>query len=430
MKKAITCLISVLLILGVSSCAKVEAPTEPITTTANIVESATTPENVPTPAPTPIPTPEPPALLDHVVFTDPVLEERVREAMGKPEGDISAADAAAVTELKLNAPENATDDQRIRDISALWYFMNLKQLEFMSNAVTDISPLSCMKQLETLYMSWNQASDISPLSQLDALFIVSMDSNGITDISALKNKQGLVILSIDGNAITDIGPLAGNERLENLSLRGNQVTDLNPLATVPQLTTLMISGNPIQTYDQLESSYSKITQTDYELLFASDIPDTPLVFADAAFEKALRTAMGIFDRPITQKDAYVVQELFVTNDKSEGSQFTDIAPLQYFVNLRSLSFNMNLISDLTPLAGLTKLTSLNVSFNQVSDLSPLAGLAKLERLELKNNQITNVSPLAGLTNLRALKLADNPIESFSPLAEIYPNLEDKDFEIN
>jgi len=191
----------------------------------------------------------------------------------------------------------------------------------------------------------------------------------------------------------------------------------------------MISGNPIKTYDQLEGFYTKIQDTDYELLFASDIPDTPLVFADAAFEKALRDAMGIYDRPITQRDAFVVQELIVTNDKSEGSQFANIDPLQYFVNLRSLSFNMNLISDLTPLAGLTKLTSLNVSFNQVADLSPLAGLTKLERLELKNNQIADVSPLASLTNLRTLKLADNPIENFGPLAKIYPNLEDKDFEL-
>ena len=252
-----------------------------------------------------------------------------------------------------------------------------------------------------------KSSDISPLSQLDVLFIVSMDSNGITDIGALANKQGLVILSIDSNAITDIGPLAGDSRLEKRSMRGNQVTDLNPLATMPQLTRLMISGNPIQTYDRLESIYPNIRETDCELLFADDIPDTPLVFADAAFEKALRTAMGIFDRPITQKDAYVVQEHIVTNDKSEGSQFTDIAPLQYFINLRSLSFNMNLISDLTPLAGLMKLTLLNVSFNQVDDLSPLAGLTKLERLELKNNQIAD----------------------FGPLAEIYSKLEDKDFEL-
>ncbi len=56
--------------------------------------------------------------------------------MGIPEGDISASDAAAVTELKLNAPEGASEDQRIRDISALWYFPNLRSLEFMDNAVT------------------------------------------------------------------------------------------------------------------------------------------------------------------------------------------------------------------------------------------------------------------------------------------------------
>jgi Leucine-rich repeat (LRR) protein len=89
--------------------------------------------------------------------------------MGRPRAH-PAADAAAVTALNLNAREGAAEDLRDPSIiSALWYFMNLKELQFMSNAVTDISPLSCRKQLETLYMSWNQASDISPLSQLDAL---------------------------------------------------------------------------------------------------------------------------------------------------------------------------------------------------------------------------------------------------------------------
>ena len=424
-------MICLALAFTLSGLACTTSPVQPATpkATAIAAEPTQNDQSTATPEPSPIPTPEPPTLLDHVVFTDPVLEERIREVMNKPSGDISAADAAAVTELKLNTPDGATEDQRIRDISALWYFMNLKQLEFMNNVVTDISPLSGMKQLETLYMSWNKAPDISPLSQLDALFIVYLDANGISDISALANKQGLVILSIDDNAITDISPLAGNARLDNLSMRSNQVADLNPLASLTQLNRLMISGNPIQTYDQLESSYTKITQTDYELLFASDIPDTPLVFADAAFEKALRTAMGIFDRPITHKDAYVVQELSVDNDKSEGSQFTDIAPLQYFVNLRILSFNSNLISDLSPLAGLTKLTSLKITFNKVADVSPLAGLTNLERLELNVNQITDVSPLANLTNLRILKLGDNPIESFNPLAKIYPNLEEKDFEL-
>ena len=36
-----------------------------------------------------------------VVFADPVLEAKVRAAMGRPEGDITAAEAAAVKEMNF-----------------------------------------------------------------------------------------------------------------------------------------------------------------------------------------------------------------------------------------------------------------------------------------------------------------------------------------
>ena len=49
-----------------------------------------------TPAPTPEATPTPP---QNVIFTDPVLENSVRAAINKPEGEISIAEAEAVTEL-------------------------------------------------------------------------------------------------------------------------------------------------------------------------------------------------------------------------------------------------------------------------------------------------------------------------------------------
>lgn len=142
MKRMMAICLLLVLMLSAPACAAPASEPAPTGATTQPAELAATAEPTATPEPTPVPTPEPPVLLDHVVFTDPVLEERVRAAMGKPEGDISAADAAAVTELKLNAPESAADDQRIRDISALWYFMNLKELQFMGNAVTDISPLA------------------------------------------------------------------------------------------------------------------------------------------------------------------------------------------------------------------------------------------------------------------------------------------------
>jgi hypothetical protein len=37
--------------------------------------------------------------------------------------------------------------------------------------------------------------------------------------------------------------------------------------------------------------------------------------------------------------------------------------------------------------------------------------------------------MAGLKNLKVLKLTGNPITDFSPLEDIYPLLEEKDFEL-
>jgi Leucine-rich repeat (LRR) protein len=54
----------------------------------------------------------------------------------------------------------------------------------------------------------------------------------------------------------------------------------------------------------------------------------------------------------------------------------------------------------------------------------------LEQLQLGNTPVSDVTPLAGLTNLKTLELKDTAVTDFSPLKDIYPNLTDKDFELN
>ena len=49
---------------------------------------------------------------------------------------------------------------------------------------------------------------------------------------------------------------------------------------------------------------------------------------------------------------------------------------------------------------------------------------------MENNQVKDLSPLAGLSKLTSILLSGNPATDYSPLAEVYPNLEEKDFEIN
>lgn len=384
-----------------------------------------------------------------VTFTDPVLEAQVREVMGKPEGDITIAEAEAVTELVMNN-EWPPPEEVITDISSLKYFPNLTRLEFMFNGVSDISVLGELPKLQLLGMGGNQISDISVLAKLPGMDSLQIWGNQIADLSPLAGMSRLHVLMIGGCPVTDISVMANFKELTILDITTCPVSDISSLAGLP-LTTLRLSGCPITDFSSVADRYDRLEEKDFEILSAENVPDEPLVFADPAFEKALRTAMGIPEGPITQKDAYVVQTLELFNEKTEETVFSDISPLAYFVNLKSLIFNANRISDLSPLTGLTKLTRLEIGFNLITDISPLLGMTQMEQLVLRNNQISDISALSGMTNLwqlwisdnqitdvsalsgmtklGSLQIANNPIGDYSPLTDIYPNLTDKDFEM-
>ena len=88
-----------------------------------------------------------------VVFTDAALEARVREAMGKPEGDITVSEAAAVKKLDLS--NTSFDDMTsknggIHDISDLRYFTGLEDLNLSFNDLHDLSPLADLTALTAL----------------------------------------------------------------------------------------------------------------------------------------------------------------------------------------------------------------------------------------------------------------------------------------
>ncbi len=414
MKKVLTMLLVLALLSAFTACGA--APTQTAAPTP-IAET-----EAPAPSPTEAPT--------LVTFHDAALETKVRAAMNRPDGEITVDEVAAVTELNLSNEwqPQFPEEVLIKDIDALKYFTNLTALDLTFNAITDISPLAGLTKMQSLKLPGNRIEDIGPLSGMTALYDLHIWGNQITDISPLSGMTELTSLFMFGNQITDISVVANMKKLDLLAMDNNQVTDISALIGLP-LTRLRLNGNPIADFGPIKDIYPKLTEKDFEVLDASTIPNDPIEIAEPQFEKALRSAMNIHDRPITMRDAYLTQSLALFNEKSEDTIFSDITPLKYFVNLTSLEFNSNRISDLSPLAGLTKLKSLNVSFNQVKDLSPLAGLTQLERLQLNNNKIADVTPLAGLKSLKALSLRDNPITDWSPLKDIATGLESKDFEI-
>jgi len=134
-----------------------------------------------TPKATPTPTP---ASDEKITFPDANLEAAVRDAIGKPTGDIRRSDLEG-------RPFLFAEGRGIVDLSGLEYCASLNRLYLWENRIVDISPLSNLSSLEGLYLRDNQISDISPLSNLTRLSSIDLGENQITDISALVENSGL-----------------------------------------------------------------------------------------------------------------------------------------------------------------------------------------------------------------------------------------------
>jgi len=142
-------------------------------------------------------------------------------------------------------------------------------------------------------------------------------------------------------------------------------------------------------------------------------------FADPHLEAAVRQQIELHLHPYQKPPGWEILESDLVGLTSLGASWrviSNLAGIEYCVNLKYLNLEYNQIVDLTTLAGLTKLTELRLDENQIVDLTPLAGLTKLTELRLDENQIVDLTPLSGLTNLKYLYVGFNEIVDLTPLS--------------
>lgn len=157
------------------------------------------------------------------IFPDENLEEAVRDALFKSEGEeITVAELSNLTILWA-------DGYGITDLSGLEYCTGLRQLQINGNQISDISPLRNLTNLVSLSALGNQISDISPLENLTNLTSLGLSVNQISDITPLENLTNLTSLGLWENQISDISPLKNLIRLERLAIHANQISDISPL---------------------------------------------------------------------------------------------------------------------------------------------------------------------------------------------------------
>ena len=207
-------------------------------------------------------------------WKDAALEAKMHEITGISSGNIMYSDVKDITELDLSNPDDAADDVKIKDISALSNLKKLTYLNLYNNLISDISVLGGLKNLTVLYLDENQVSDISAigdLKNLTALFLYSnqisdistlggltnltrlfLGGNQISDISAIGGLTNLTKLGLSANQISDISAIGGLTNLTKLFLNENQISDISPLSNLTNLTLLNIMNNPIDDYSPIE----------------------------------------------------------------------------------------------------------------------------------------------------------------------------------
>lgn len=206
-----------------------------------------------------------------VEFNDEVLEAKIRLAMNKPEGDITMEEAAAVTSLDLSN-ESFDDMNRlnggIRNIGALKYFINLKDLNLSFNNIEDFSPLAGLTKLEGLGFAGVSVKDLSPLKGLINMKFLGFNwnsNNGYENLDFMSDMKDLEAIDAKGAGIKDISALANLPKLWSVFLTDNQITDVSPLAKLTNLKELLLENNPITDYSPLKDIYDKLEAKDFEM---------------------------------------------------------------------------------------------------------------------------------------------------------------------
>ena len=202
-----------------------------------------------------------------LVFADANLEAAVREAIGKPSGDILASDVAGLDSLNARG-------QDITDLGGIENLTGLRYLDLNRTQVSDVSALSSLTQLWYLDLIDTQVGDLSALSSLIQLTVLHLSGPQVSDVSALSSLTQLRLLDMTLAQVSDVSVLSSLTQLRNLNLTLAQVSDVSVLSSLTQLTTLNLFGTQVSDV----SALSSLTQLTLLILSNTQVSDiTPLV---------------------------------------------------------------------------------------------------------------------------------------------------------
>ena len=353
-------------------------------------------------------------LEDHPIeCNDSYVEESLRRAAHKPEGQLMLSDVFEITMLRVdhyeNIPGNEMGYKGAGDLSALSELINLKYLNVEYTTEGNLDKLAGLVNLEELDITAADSfKDISAIRNMKQLQILHMPECGLVDLSDLAELTQLKELYIYGNSVSDLTPLKDLTQLQVLEIVNNPCTDISVLAEMDSMRELYLDSCPVEDFSVLAGLDKLTTLTVSE----TDFSDLSLLAGCCDLEY-----LDIVFCPVTdfsglssfKKLEYL--ELY-------GTDFSDLTILENLDSLMSLNIGFTKVQDITPLKRIKGLTDLTVCYVDIDDFSPLQYLTDLDGLYVYHTNFSDTTLLKDMTQLTSLDLSYSKVTDISPLLEL------------
>lgn len=269
-----------------------------------------------------------------ITFQDPVVEQMVRVALDRPEGEITDVDCEDIHGLDsyMLSNHNGSDDGEDQQIHTLEDLKWMPYMDYITlnkqTEITDWTPLS-QTGITELDLAGCGLENLEFIKDMPSLNYIYVSNNQIQDISIFNEVDGIMGIRIDGNPVEDLTPVFRQKQLRHLGFSGKQISDISQITSLEYLEYLTILDGEGLDFGQLDKLKN-------------------------------------------------LQTLYLNN-----CGLTDISFVSSLSKLKSLNLNFNDITDVTPVTSLHNLTRLVLNNNgRLSEIDVISGLSRLETLSL------------------------------------------------